>query len=206
LSGGISNHKGVNLPRTILDLSPLTTKDRGDLEFGLHLGVEWVALASICAETSGPDRGTGSDRRTRGLVAKIEKPAALERIDDIIQMPDAIMIARGWEVPGRRKELVRACRLAVKPAIVVTQTTRVEASDVATAIYDGADAVMLSVGSATGEYPCKAVEMMDRIVCSTEQHRMYRPIVAGIPLARAETTNYLRAVSVPWRHRSPWSG
>jgi pyruvate kinase len=138
-------------------------------------------------------------------MAKIEKPAALERIDDIIQLCDAIMVARGdlgveipdEDVPGRQKELVRACRLAVKPVIVATQMldsmvaaptpTRAEVSDVATAIYDGADAVMLSAESATGRYPREAVEMMDRIIRSTEQHKMYRSIVEATQPGEEQT-------------------
>nr|WP_028161499.1 pyruvate kinase [Bradyrhizobium elkanii] len=194
VGGAISNHKGVNLPGTILDLSPLTAKDRADLEFGLRLGVDWVAL-SFVQKPSDMIEARALIGERAGLMAKIEKPAALERIDDIIQLSDAIMVARGdlgveiphEEVPARQKELVRACRLAVKPVIVATQMldsmvtaptpTRAEASDVATAIYDGADAVMLSAESATGQYPREAVEMMDRIIRSTEQHKMYRSII-----------------------------
>jgi pyruvate kinase len=194
VGGAISNHKGVNLPGTVLDLSPLTAKDRSDLEYGLRLGVDWVALSFVQKPSDVLEaRGLIGDRA--GLMAKIEKPAALERIDDIIQLSDAIMVARGdlgveiphEDVPGRQKELVRACRLAVKPVIVATQMldsmvlaptpTRAEVSDVATAIYDGADAVMLSAESATGRYPREAVEMMDRIIRSTEQHKMYRSII-----------------------------
>jgi pyruvate kinase len=194
VGGVISNNKGVNLPGTVLDLSPLTEKDRADLEFGLRLGVDWVGL-SFVQKPSDLIEARALIGERAGIMAKIEKPAALERIDDIIQMSDAIMIARGdlgveiphEEVPGRQKELVRACRLAVKPVIVATQMldsmvaaptpTRAEASDVATAIYDGADAVMLSAESATGQYPREAVEMMDRIIRSTEQHKMYRSII-----------------------------
>jgi pyruvate kinase len=197
VGGAISNHKGVNLPGTVLNLSPLTAKDRADLEFGLQLGVDWVAL-SFVQKPSDVIEGRALIGERAGIMAKIEKPAALERIDDIIHASDAIMIARGdlgveiphEDVPGRQKELVRACRLAVKPVIVATQMldsmvsaptpTRAEASDVATAIYDGADAVMLSVESATGQYPCEAVEMMDRIIRSTEQHKMYRSIIEAI--------------------------
>jgi pyruvate kinase len=194
VGGTISNHKGVNLPGTVLELSPLTAKDRADLEFGLRLGVDWVALSFVQKPSDVLEaRGLIGDRA--GLMSKIEKPAALERIDDIIQLSDAIMVARGdlgveiphEDVPGRQKELVRACRLAVKPVIVATQMldsmvaaptpTRAEVSDVATAIYDGADAVMLSAESATGRYPGEAVAMMDRIIRSTEQHKMYRSII-----------------------------
>src|SRR5215831_18047966 len=117
VGGVISNHKGVNLPGTVLDLSPLTAKDRSDLEFGLRLGVDWVALSFVQKPSDMIEARTLIGGRA-GLMAKIEKPAALERIDDIIQISDAIMVARGdlgveiphEEVPGRQKELVRACR------------------------------------------------------------------------------------------------
>lgn len=194
VGGAISNHKGVNLPGTILALSSLTAKDRADLQFGLRLGMDWVAL-SFVQQPSDLNEARALIGERAGLMAKIEKPAALERIDDIIQLSDAIMVARGdlgveiphEEVPGRQKELVRACRLAVKPVVVATQMldsmvsaptpTRAEASDVATAIYDGADAVMLSAESATGQYPREAVEMMARIIRGTEQHKMYRSLI-----------------------------
>jgi pyruvate kinase len=194
--GAISNRKGINLPGTVLELSPLTTKDRADLEFGLGLGVDWVAL-SFVQKPGDLIEARGLIRDRAGLMAKIEKPSALTHIDDIIRLSDAIMVARGdlgveiphEEVPGRQKELVRACRLAGKPVIVATQMldsmiaaptpTRAEASDVATAIYDGADAVMLSAESASGQYPREAVAMMDRIIHSTEQHKLYRSILAA---------------------------
>jgi pyruvate kinase len=194
--GVVSNRKGVNLPGTILGLSPLTAKDRADLAFGMKLGVDWVAMsfvqraADLLEARSLVGDGTG-------LVAKIEKPSAIEHIDDIVRLSDAVMVARGdlgveippEDVPGRQKEIIRMCRLSVKPVIVATQMldsmigaptpTRAEASDVATAVYDGADAVMLSAESASGSYPCEAVEMMDRIIRRTEQHKLYRSIIAA---------------------------
>lgn len=212
VGGAISNHKGVNLPGTILDLSPLTAKDRADLEFGLRLGVDWVAL-SFVQKPSDLIEARALIGKRAGVMSKIEKPAALERIDDIIHASDAIMVARGdlgveiphEEVPGRQKEVVRACRLAVKPVIVATQMldsmvsaptpTRAEASDVATAIYDGADAVMLSAESATGQYPCQAVEMMDRIIRSTEQHKMYRSIIEATQPDEEQTPPYAVAAA-----------
>src|SRR6201998_991347 len=154
VGGKISNHKGVNLPGTVLDLAPLTAKDRSDLEFGLQLGVDWVALSFVQRPSDVIEARALIGYRAAVMV-KIEKPAALERIDDIIQLSDAVLVARGdlgveippEEVPGRQKELIRACRLAVKPVIVATQMldsmvgtptpTRAEVSDVATAIYDG---------------------------------------------------------------------
>jgi len=192
--GTISDRKGVNIPGTVLDISPLTTKDRNDLAFGLDLGVDWVAL-SFVQKPGDLIEARGLIGERAGLVAKIEKPSALEKIDDIISLSDVLMVARGdlgveipaEEVPGRQKELVRACRQAVKPVIVATQMldsmvssaspTRAEASDVAMAIYDGADAVMLSAETATGRYPVETVEMMDRIIRSTEGHKLYNSIL-----------------------------
>jgi pyruvate kinase len=194
IPGVISNRKGVNLPGTLLDLSPLTKKDRIDLAFGLELGVDWVALSFVQKPSDIIEaRGLIGDRA--GIMTKVEKPSALDRIDDIVRLSDAIMVARGdlgveiphEDVPGRQKELIRACRHAVKPVVVATQMldsmvasptpTRAEASDVATAIYDGADAVMLSAESASGQYPREAVEMMDRIIRRTEEHKLYRSLI-----------------------------
>lgn len=197
VGGTISNRKGVNLPGTALDLSPLTEKDRADLAFGLSLGVDWVAL-SFVQRPSDVIEAKALIGDKAGLVSKIEKPQALEKIEDIIRLSDAIMVARGdlgveiphEDVPGRQKELVRAARLAAKPVIVATQMldsmvasptpTRAEASDVATAVYDGADAVMLSAESASGQYPVEAVSMMHRIIASTEKHPTYRPIITAL--------------------------
>ncbi len=196
VGGVISDRKGVNLPGTMLKLSPLTAKDRADLEFGLSLGMDWVALSFVQRPGDLIEARALIDGKA-GLLAKIEKPSALDHIDDIIALSDAVMVARGdlgveipnEEVPGRQKELVRACRLAAKPVIVATQMldsmvssptpTRAEVSDVATAIYDGADAVMLSAESATGRYPLETVTMMDRIIQSTEQHKLYRSMIAS---------------------------
>ncbi|MCM2443315.1 pyruvate kinase [Agrobacterium vitis] len=196
VSGVISDRKGVNLPGSVLDISPLTPKDRKDLEFGLELGVDWVALSFVqTARDMIEARSLVSDRA--GLIAKIEKPSALDEIDEIVRLSDAVMVARGdlgveippEDVPGRQKELIRACRMAAKPVIVATQMldsmvnsptpTRAEASDVAGAIYDGADAVMLSAESATGAFPVETVEMMSRIIEKTEKHKLYRPILAA---------------------------
>lgn len=197
VGGVISNRKGVNLPGTALDLSPLTEKDRADLAFGLSLGMDWIAL-SFVQRPSDVIEAKALIGDKAGLVSKIEKPQALEKIEDIIRLSDAIMVARGdlgveiphEDVPGRQKELVRAARLAAKPVIVATQMldsmvasptpTRAEASDVATAVYDGADAVMLSAESASGQFPLEAVSMMSRIIASTEHHPTYRPIITAL--------------------------
>jgi pyruvate kinase len=194
VGGVISDRKGVNLPGAVLALSPLTAKDRADLAFGLELGVDWVAL-SFVQKASDVIEAQRLIAGRAGLLAKIEKPSALQHLADIIRLADGVMVARGdlgveipqEEVPGRQKEIVRACRLVGKPVIVATQMldsmvnspspTRAEASDVATAIYDGADAVMLSAESAAGKYPLEAVQMMDRIIRSTEAHEHYASLV-----------------------------
>ena len=212
IGGTISNRKGVNVPSAVLKLSPLTAKDRADLAFGLELGVDWVALSFV--QKAGDvieARALIGDRA--GIMAKIEKPAALEQIDDIVRLSDAVMVARGdlgveiphEDVPGRQKELIRSCRLFGKPVVVATQMldsmiaaptpTRAEASDVATAIYDGADAVMLSAESATGQYPHEAVAMMNRIIESTERHKMYRSIMDASQPGEEETAPHAVAAA-----------
>ncbi|KGJ01863.1 pyruvate kinase /pyruvate kinase [Paracoccus halophilus] len=197
LEGGkLSDRKGVNLPDTVLDLPVLTEKDRRDLEFGLAHGVDWVAL-SFVQKASDLDEITGIIDGRAGLVAKIEKPSALSEIEAIIRKADAIMVARGdlgveippEEVPARQKEIIALCRRESRPVIVATQMlesmtaapapTRAEASDVATAIYDGADAVMLSAESATGAFPAETVAVMDRIIRSTEAHSFYARAIAA---------------------------
>jgi pyruvate kinase len=145
-AGKVSNRKGVNLPGIMLDLSPLTAKDRADLAFGLELGVDWIALSFVQRPSDMIEARALIGERA-GLLAKIEKPSALEYIEDIVRLSDAVMVARGdlgveippEEVPGRQEELVRLCRLAVKPVIIATQMldsmvgaptpTRAEASD-----------------------------------------------------------------------------
>ena len=212
VGGVISNRKGVNLPGTVLSMSPLTKKDRADLAFGLELGVDWVAL-SFVQKASDIMEARALVGERAGLMAKIEKPSALEEIDNIIRLSDAIMVARGdlgveiphEDVPGRQKELVRACRRAAKPVVVATQMldsmvaaptpTRAEASDVATAIYDGADAVMLSAESASGKYPLETVQMMDRIIRSTEHHKLYRSIIEASPLEEDQTAPHAVAAA-----------
>ena len=170
VGGEASDRKGVNLPDTLLQLSPITAKDRADLEFGLSLGVDFVAL-SFVQQPSDVIEGRSLVGDKAQLMVKIEKPAALKRIKEIVQLADAVMVARGdlgveipaEDVPGWQKDIVRECRMAGKPVIIATQMlesmvqsptpTRAEASDVATGVYDGADAVMLSAESASGAYP-----------------------------------------------------
>ena len=195
--GPIRNHKGVNLPGVVMNISPLTEKDRRDLRFGLDLGADWVALSFV----QRPEDIAEARRLVAGrarIMAKIEKPAALQQLPRLIEAADGFMVARGdlgvelapEEVPGRQKEIIRACRLAGKPVVVATQMlesmvnapapTRAEASDVATAVYDGADAVMLSAESAVGAYPVEAVTIMDRIIAQTENDGFYRPIIEAL--------------------------
>ncbi len=197
VGGQLSDRKGVNLPDTDLPISPITEKDRSDLAFGLSQGVDWIAL-SFVQRTSDILEAQALIQGRAAIMAKIEKPAALDRIDDIVTLVDGVMVARGdlgveialEEVPGKQKELIRICRLAGKPVVVATQMlesmikaptpTRAEASDVATAINDSADAVMLSAESASGDYPVEAVTMMDRIIGQTEGHKFYRSIIEAL--------------------------
>ncbi|WP_157221474.1 pyruvate kinase [Herbaspirillum sp. YR522] len=191
-AGVISNRKGVNVPSAILPLSALTDKDRIDLAFGLELGVDWIALSFVQSAADIEElRGLVGGRAS--LMAKLEKPSAIEQLDQIIAVADGVMVARGdlgvemppEDVPGLQKGIVHACRQAGKPVIVATQMlesmissptpTRAEASDVATAVYDGADAVMLSAESASGAYPVEAVRMMSRIIAAGERDLQRQP-------------------------------
>lgn len=203
--GRLLDRKGVNLPDTVVDLPALTEKDRSDLEFGLSLGVDWLALSFVQRPEDLVEAKALVQGRA-GLVAKIEKPSALGSLPQIVFEADAVMIARGdlgveippEDVPGRQKEIIRLCRQFDRPVIVATQMlesmiitptpTRAEASDVATAIYDGADAVMLSAETAAGQFPAEAVGMMDRIIRRTESHPFYvASLEATAP--RADTAN-----------------
>jgi pyruvate kinase len=182
----LSDHKGLNLPGLAIPIPALTDKDRADLAFALKEGVDWVALsfvqrASDMAELRSLVQGRAN------VLAKIEKPSALEALDEILDLSQAIMVARGdlgvelapEEVPVVQKQLVRAARLRGIPVVVATQMlesmthsptpTRAEASDVAGAVYEGADALMLSAESAAGDYPIEAVSIMDRIITRVEQ-------------------------------------
>ncbi|MBM3560777.1 MAG: pyruvate kinase [Alphaproteobacteria bacterium] len=187
----LSDRKGVNLPSAVLPISALTNKDRRDLAFALDLGCDWIALSFV----QRPDDVAEAKKLVggrAGVMAKLEKPAALDRLEEIVELSDAVMVARGdlgvemppESVPGQQKRIVRACRHAGKPVVVATQMlesmvsspapTRAEASDVATAIYDGADAVMLSAETAVGQYSAEAVAMMARIAAVVEADPIYR--------------------------------
>ena len=190
----LSDRKGVNVPDVMLNLSALTDKDRKDLTFALDQGVDWVALSFVQrAEDVTEARRLIGGRAS--IIAKIEKPQAIDNIDDIINLSDGIMVARGdlgvemppEEVPILQKTVVQKTRAAGKPVIVATQMlesmigapspTRAEASDVATAVYDGADAIMLSAETASGQYPVEAVTFMDRITSRIEKDERYRALI-----------------------------
>ena len=202
--GTISNRKGVNVPDVVLPLAALSEKDRADLEFACELGVDWLALSFVqrpedVAEARELAKGRAS------ILSKIEKPSAVERFDDILTASDGIMVARGdlgvelpvQNVPPIQKRLVRKCRAAAKPVIVATQMlesmiespmpTRAEVSDVATAIYEGADAVMLSAESAAGDYPIEAVRTMDNVASEVELDPTYTQILEASRTADRET-------------------
>ncbi len=195
LQGGVvKDHKGVNLPDTVLPIPALTPKDRSDLDYALSLGIDWLALSFVQRPDDVAELRKAVAGRA-GILAKIEKPAALSTLEDIIQLSDAVMVARGdlgvelplEEVPGRQKQIVRAAREAGKPVVVATQMlesmivnavpTRAEVSDVATAVFDGADAVMLSAETASGAYPVEAVGVMDRIAQAVERDVLYRTVI-----------------------------
>ncbi|MRW91408.1 pyruvate kinase [Duganella sp. FT80W] len=204
VGGRVSDRKGVNVPGVVLPLSAMTAKDHADLDYGLNLGVDWIALSFVQRPEDIEEIKRIVNGRA-GIVAKLEKPAAIHSLEAIVTASDAIMVARGdlgvemppEQVPAIQKRIVRACRKAGKPVIVATQMlesmvsapvpTRAEASDVATAIYDGADAVMLSAESASGQYPRDAVRIMDSIIARTEADPHYRETVASGLCAGAGT-------------------
>ncbi|MCB2111476.1 pyruvate kinase [Albidovulum sp.] len=192
--GTISDRKGVNVPDVVLPLAALSGKDRADLEFACELGVDWLALSFV----QRPEDVTEARALAKGraaILSKIEKPAAVKAYPEILAVSDGIMVARGdlgvelpvHSVPPIQKRLVRGARAAAKPVIVATQMlesmiespmpTRAEVSDVATAIYEGADAVMLSAESAAGQYPVEAVRTMDSVAKSVEADPIYREVI-----------------------------
>ena len=191
VGGPVSDNKGVNVPDVLVPIPALTDKDRDDLKFALEQRADWIALSFVQRpEDVAEARSLIGDRAA--LLAKIEKPAAIDRLNDIIALSDAVMVARGdlgvelppEAVPPLQNRIVACARQFGKPVVVATQMlesmvssptpTRAEVSDVATAIYDGADAVMLSAESATGQYPCEAVQMMDRIANTVERDPSYQ--------------------------------
>ena len=194
VGGKLSERKGVNVPGVVLPITALTAKDRRDLALALEEGADWIALSFVQRpEDVAEARALIGDRAA--IVSKLEKPSAIDRLDEIVALSDAVMVARGdlgVEMPAERvptiqKRIIRSCRHAGKPVIVATQMlesmidspvpTRAEASDVATAIYDGADAVMLSAESASGQFPVEAVKMMNRIIEQVEGDPQYRQLI-----------------------------
>lgn len=194
VGGKLSERKGVNVPGVVLPITALTQKDRRDLDLALELGADWIALSFVQRPQDVAEaRVLIGDRA--GIVSKLEKPSAVEQLDEIVALSDAVMVARGdlgvelpaERVPAIQKRIVRSCRRLGKPVIVATQMlesmvespvpTRAEASDVATAIYDGADAVMLSAESASGKHPVEAVAMMNRIIEQVEADPLYRQLI-----------------------------
>jgi len=211
--GAISDHKGVNLPDAVLPIPALTDKDRRDLEFALTLGADWIGLSFV----QRPDDVAEAKKLIAGragLMAKLEKPAAVDRLGEIIDLSDAVMVARGdlgvevppEDVPSLQKRIVLVCRQAGKPVVVATQMldsmvhsptpTRAEASDVAGAVYEGADAVMLSAETAVGDYARESVAMMSRIIERVERDPTYRPILDAVhPAAEATAADAITAAA-----------
>ena len=194
VGGPLSDHKGVNVPDMVLPIPALTAKDREDLAFALEHGANYIGLSFV----QRPEDVAEAKELTGGkawIMVKLEKPQALDNLDGILALTDAVMVARGdlgvelppEEVPLAQKRIVRAARQLGKPVVVATQMlesmisapapTRAEASDVATAVFDGADAVMLSAETAAGQYPYESVNMMDRIIARVEQDNLWRAMI-----------------------------
>ena len=194
VGGKLSERKGVNVPGVVLPITALTEKDRRDLALALELGADWIALSFVQRPEDVTEARALIGNRA-AILSKLEKPSAIDRLDEIVELSDGVMVARGdlgvempaERVPSIQKRIVRSCRRLGKPVIVATQMlesmiespvpTRAEASDVATAIYDGADAVMLSAESASGKHPLEAVTMMNRIIEEVESDPLYRQLI-----------------------------
>ena len=194
-NGNLSSRKGISLPDSILPMGAMTEKDFADLDFAVNQGIDWIALSFVQRPED-----VALARKLAGnkvaILAKLEKPSAITRLDEIIEVSDGLMVARGdlgvempvEQVPGLQKRITYAARKAGKPVVIATQMlesmittpvpTRAEVSDVATAVYDGADAVMLSAESAAGEYPIEAIAMMDKIADEVEHDPLYREAVS----------------------------
>lgn len=190
VGGILSGHKGVNLPNITLPISAVTEKDRKDLEFALKLGVDWISLSFVQTADDVREARKLIDGRA-WIISKLEKPSAIDELDEIIRLSDGIMVARGDlgvecplpTVPVLQKKIVSACRKYARPVIVATQMlesminaptpTRAEVSDVATAVYDGADTVMLSAETAAGKYPVEAVKMMSSVIRQVEADPLF---------------------------------
>ena len=196
VGGPLASRKGISLPDTILPFGAMTDKDRRDLEHAVNLGADWIGLSFVqraedVAEARKLTRGRGA------IMTKVEKPAAIQHLGAILELSDALMVARGdlgvemplERVPGLQKRITKACRRAGKPVVIATQMlesmiaapvpTRAEVSDVATAVLEGADAVMLSAESAVGQFPVEAVATMNKIAIEVEQDDNYENIIHG---------------------------
>jgi len=209
VAGMISDRKGVSLPDTLIPVSAMTPKDRSDLDAALDAGVDWIALSFV----QRPDDVAEVRKIARGralVMAKLEKPQAIARLDEIIEVSDALMVARGdlgvemplEKVPGLQKRITRSARRLGKPVVVATQMlesminspvpTRAEVSDVSIAVFEGADAIMLSAESAAGQFPVEAVTTMSRIAEEVERDGNY----AGIIAAQRETPEHTGADAI----------
>ena len=191
VGGDLSDRKGVNVPGVVLPLSSMSEKDLRDAILGLELGVDWIAR-SFVQRAADADELRSLVAGRCGIMAKLEKPAALEALDSIVSAFDAVMVARGdlgvemppEKIPTAQRRIVQACRESGKPVVVATQMlesmvsspvpTRAEASDVATAVYEGADVVMLSAETAAGQYPVESVTIMNRLIEQVEGDEYYR--------------------------------
>jgi pyruvate kinase len=204
VGGTLSDRKGVNVPNAVLPLSAVTEKDRADLAFALENGADWIAFSFV----QRPDdvaEGRKLVGGRAGVMVKLEKPSAIRHLHEIIELADGLMVARGdlgvemppEDVPSVQKQVVHACRAAGKPVIVATQMlesmimaptpTRAEASDVATAVYEGADAVMLSAETAAGRYPVQSVSIMDRIACRVQEDPLYYSMLESTRIEHEHT-------------------
>jgi pyruvate kinase len=211
--GPLSDRKGVNVPDVVLPIPALTEKDRADLDFVLEQGIEYIGLSFVQRPEDVAEAKAIADGRA-WIMVKMEKPQAIENLDEIVRLADCVMVARGdlgvecppEEVPLIQKRVVRTARAAGKPVVVATQMlesmigapapTRAEASDVATAVFDGADAVMLSAETAAGQYPYESVNMMDRIVARVEQDPGWRSITdAARPAPQRNSADAIAAAA-----------
>jgi pyruvate kinase len=195
VGGMLSDRKGVNVPDVVLPIPALTAKDREDLAFALAAGIDFVGLSFVQRPEDVQEARALTEGRA-AILTKLEKPQALDNLETILALSDAVMVARGdlgvelppEEVPLVQKRIVRRARALGKPVIVATQMlesminapapTRAEASDVATAVFEGTDAVMLSAETAAGQFPFEAVNMMDRIIARVEQDESWREAIA----------------------------
>jgi pyruvate kinase len=204
VGGTLSDRKGVNVPNAELPLSAITEKDRADLAFALEHGADWIAF-SFVQRPADVAEGRKLVGGRAGTMVKLEKPSAIQHLAEIIELSDGLMVARGdlgvelppEDVPTIQKQVIHACRVAGKPVVVATQMlesmiaapmpTRAEASDVAAAVYEGADAVMLSAETAAGRYPVESVAMMNRIACRVQEDPLYFSMLEGSRLEHEHT-------------------